>query len=82
MFKFKEQDLMRRKLSQTAMKAIIRMLESRYMFQWVGFVMIPRIRKVSTVMPFFTSKRLRNVGQREATVINQKLTVSWLHVNE
>lgn len=33
-------------------------------------------------MPFFTSKRLRNVGQREATVINQKLTVSWLHVNE
>lgn len=33
-------------------------------------------------MPFFTSKRLRNVSQREATVINQKLTVSWLHVNE
>ena len=33
-------------------------------------------------MSFFTSKRLRNVGQREATVINQKLTVSWLHVNE
>lgn len=59
---------MRRKLSQTAMKAIIRMLESLYMFQWVGFVMILRIRKVSTVMPFFTSKRLRNVGQREATV--------------
>lgn len=73
---------MRRKLSQTAMKAIIRMLESLYMFQWVGFVMILRIRKVSTVMPFFISKRLRNVGQREATVINQKLTVSWLHVNE
>ena len=75
MFKFKEQDLMRRKLSQTAMKAIIRMLESLYMFQWVGFAMILRIRKVSTVMPFFTSKRLRNVSQREATVINQKLTV-------
>ena len=44
--------------------------------------MILRIWKVSTVMPFFTSKRLRNVGQREAIVINQKLTVSWLHVNE
>ena len=39
-----------------------KLLESRYMFQWVGFVMILRIWKVSTVMPFFTSKRLRNVG--------------------
>ena len=83
MLKFKDQDLMRRKLSQTAnIEAIIRMLKSLYMFQWVGFVTILRIRKVPTVMSFFTSKRLRNVGQREATVINQKLTVSWLHVNE
>ena len=47
-----------------------------------GFCNDTKNKKVPTVMSFFTSKRLRNVGQREATVINQKLTVSWLHVNE